>query len=41
MRNAQELCVALVKAGVVPQQYVRSFNLVSGWAELVGHVGSI
>ena len=31
----------LVKAGVIPQQYARSFNLVSAWAELVGYVGSI
>ena len=26
---------------MIPQQYTRSFNLVSAWAELVGHVGSI
>ena len=31
----------LVKAGVIPQQYARRFNLVSAWAEMVGYVGSI
>ncbi len=31
----------LVKAGVIPQQYARRFNLISAWAEMVGYVGSI
>ncbi len=26
---------------MIPQQYARSFNLVSAWAELVGYVGNI
>ena len=31
----------LVKAGVIPPQYARGFNLASAWAEMVGYVGSI
>ncbi|CAK0785942.1 hypothetical protein CVIRNUC_009155 [Coccomyxa viridis] len=31
----------LVKAGVIPQQYARRFNLISAWGELVSYVGSI
>ncbi len=30
-----------MKAGVIPQQYARTFSLMSATAELVGYVGSI
>ena len=39
-KDADGYC-RLVKAGVIPQQYARRFNLVSAWAELVSYVGSI